>query len=323
MLPDSAFRQPRQPKTRLGLPITIDSHGKNATVLACADTGAEVNVMSESLARALDYTYDANATKKEFVLANGKIVESIGELYAPCSFGVETDIVTAMSCMFYVLQQVAGDMIMGLAFLEKTKTMTEHRQRLVRVPRHAFQALSVCAIDRPQQLLRCDMKNQTTLVTMDSGSEIDLMSPQLAFDRGYEILPGEFEIELADGSIATTKGFTSVTLTVSSPTQHMRMRSQATADFYLLDNLFHEVIVGQDTQEELRVFKHHQDAIVQASEVFGPLGLNLIRLLGRADRMISWVKDKFRRRQDRTDGKLYFCWANLCTRKTANILSHS
>ncbi|KAI4959093.1 hypothetical protein J4E86_002814 [Alternaria arbusti] len=33
-------------------------------------------------------------------------------------------------CVFYILLKAASPIIMGLEFLEQTKTMTEHRQRL-------------------------------------------------------------------------------------------------------------------------------------------------------------------------------------------------
>jgi hypothetical protein len=304
MLPNSAFRKPRQPsRTRLGLPITIDAHGMNATVLACADTGAEVNVMSDDLARSLGFQYETNAERKEFMMANGQVVESIGQCFAPCSFGVEMDVTVAMSCMFYVLQQVASPIIMGMAFLEKTKTMTEHRERLVRVPRPVFQALSVRAMDRPRQLLVCGLNEKAILATLDSGSEIDLISPRFALEHGYEVLPGEYAIELADGSIAMTSGFASVTLSVSSPNSSLSAhKSQTTTDFYLLKNLFHDVIVGEDSQTELEIFTRHQHAIVPSSDVFGPLGLNLIRLLGPADRMLSWIRNRFRREQGLSEG---------------------
>jgi hypothetical protein len=44
-------------KTHLGLPITLNARGAAATVLACADTGANVNIVSESLAQALGYRH--------------------------------------------------------------------------------------------------------------------------------------------------------------------------------------------------------------------------------------------------------------------------
>ena len=75
--PPERARRPK--KTRLGLPITIHQQGILATVLACADTGADVNIMSAEVAKTLGYSeYDALPEKKEFALANGKLVEAIG-----------------------------------------------------------------------------------------------------------------------------------------------------------------------------------------------------------------------------------------------------
>ncbi|CAN9367515.1 unnamed protein product [Alternaria alternata] len=82
----------RQRKARLGLPITLHKQGILATVLACADTGADVNIISHDVARTLGYSeYEVLPEKKEFALANGKLIEAIGRIESPCSFGVETN----------------------------------------------------------------------------------------------------------------------------------------------------------------------------------------------------------------------------------------
>jgi hypothetical protein len=142
--------EPRRPgKTRLGLPITLHNQDVLATVLACADTGADVNIMSDDVAKTLGYSeYNVLPERKQFTLANGKIVEAIGQIESVCSFGTETESLATMTCIFYILLKAATPIIMGLDFLEQTKTMTEHRDRLVRVPRPAYQALSVCSLDK-------------------------------------------------------------------------------------------------------------------------------------------------------------------------------
>jgi hypothetical protein len=109
-------------KTRSGLPITLHKEGVMATVLSCADTGADVNIMSDELAKTLGYTsYETLSEKKQFSLVNGKIIEAIGQIESTCSFGVETELSESLTCMFYILLKTATPIIMGLDFLEKNK----------------------------------------------------------------------------------------------------------------------------------------------------------------------------------------------------------
>ncbi|OAL49311.1 hypothetical protein IQ07DRAFT_76971 [Pyrenochaeta sp. DS3sAY3a] len=262
-------------KTRLGLPITLHAPDTLATVLACADTGADVNIISNDLA---------------FALANGKIVEAFFQINALCSFGIETEVSFSMQCAFYVLHKVATPIIMGMGFLAETKTMTEHRERLVRVPRPAFQALSVRSINKPQTLLACQLDRLGTLATADSGAEIDLMSSSFASERGFIVHDGEEKIEMADGSIAITSGVVQVQLAITDINQ---LKSKvASVDFFLLDNLVHDLIVGEDSLEELEVFTTNRHALVDAPIKYGPLGLNRIRHLGAIDRITKWIKNK-------------------------------
>ncbi|KAF1836972.1 hypothetical protein BDW02DRAFT_577552 [Decorospora gaudefroyi] len=285
----------RLAKTRLGLPITLHKHGVLATVLAYADTGADVNIMSDDLAKSLGYTnYKTLPAKKQFALANGKIVEAVGQVESTCSFGVETELSVSMTCLFYILSKAATPIIMGLSFLEQTKTMTEHMERLVRVPRPAFQALSVCSIDRPRNLLTCKLDRKEALATPDSGSEVDLISPSFASERGFAIFPEEEAIELADGSRAITTGFVRAEISIvpaESP-DSFDSRSIVTVDFFVLDNLAHDLIIGEDSLEELKVFTHHQHALIPAPTGSRLLGINRIRYLGAVDRVFSWIKKK-------------------------------
>jgi hypothetical protein len=285
-------------KTRSGLPITLHKEGVMATVLSCADTGADVNIMSDELAKTLGYTsYETLSEKKQFSLVNGKIIEAIGQIESTCSFGVETELSESLTCMFYILLKTATPIIMGLDFLEKTKTMTEHRERLVRVPRPAFQALSVCAIDRPRNLLTCELDCRETMATPDSGSDIDMMSPSFASERGLAVYPGENAIELADGSIAITTGFVRAEISVvgiKAPHPGSYPKRITTVDFFVLDSLTHDLIVGEDSLEELRVFTEYQHTLVPAPHNSAPLGINRIRYLGAVDRIVSWIKKKIK-----------------------------
>jgi hypothetical protein len=277
----------------LGLPITLNPTGGAATVLACADTGADSNIMSEELAKILGYTqYKALSEPRHFVLANGKIVEAIGQITSSCSFGIDTEISVSMSCVFYVLLKVVTPMIMGMQFLEDTETMTKHRNRLVRVPRPAFQALSICSVGRPRQLLSCGLDMNITTATPDTGSEIDLISPQVVSELGMSVLPGEEILQLADGSKVVTSGYVRVSLSLQKSDaiagENFGVVS-TTADFYVLQDLTHRVLVGEETLGILRVFTENRHSLISA-DAAEHYGLSTIRHIGTADRL--WAKAK-------------------------------
>ncbi|CAN9391496.1 unnamed protein product [Alternaria alternata] len=165
--------------------------------------------MSNDVAKTLGYSeYDVLAEKKKFTLANGNIVESIGQISSVCSFGTEVETSATMTCVFYILLKAAMPIIMGLEFLEQTKTMTEHRERLVRVPRPVY--------------------------------------------------PGAIRM----------------------------LGWQAKA-------LVHDLIVGEEVLEELKVFGNYYHALISTSNESKSLELKGIRHLGAVDRIVSKMKNTF------------------------------
>jgi hypothetical protein len=285
-------------KTRLGLPITLNPKGiAAATVLACADTGADVNIISEDLAQALGYTeYETIFGRKQFRLANGKIVESIGQVYSPCAFGTGPDSAVSISCIFHVLTKVVTPIIMGMQFLQETETMTKYRERLVRVPRPALQALSVCSLDKPRQLLGCNLNGKPAVATPDTGSEIDLMSPQAAAELGMSVQPGEEVIELADGTFDTTCGYVRTVVSIDNPVSESpsSLNICTSVQFHLLRGLTHNVLIGDETLEELRVFTDNQHSLISVPIDDNSLEIKGIRSHGPADKLRSWLGSMFR-----------------------------
>jgi hypothetical protein len=199
-----------------------------------------------------------------------------------------------MSCLFHVFLHVVTPIIMGLQFLEETETMNKYRERLVRVPRPAFQALSICSVGKPRQLLSCGLNKNSTTATPDTGSEIDLISPQVVSELGMSVLPGEEILQLADGSNVVTSGYVRVS-------QSLRERLavtggkfrviSTTADFYVLQVLTHRIVVGEETLDALRVFTENRHCLISA-DVAVYHGLSTIRHIGSVDRFVAKVKAK-------------------------------
>jgi hypothetical protein len=197
-----------------------------------------------------------------------------------------------------VFLKLVTPIIMGMQFLEETETMTKHRDRLVRVPRPALQALSVCSIDRPRQLMNCDLDQKHTTATPDTGSELDLISPLVAAELDMLVHPGEEVLELADGSKVVTSGYIRASLSLRdirdnpSGTRNLYNTISTTVEFLVLKDLVHGILLGEETLEILRVFTENQHSLIPASAEENELGLNAIRYLGTMDRLLNRVKDK-------------------------------
>lgn len=249
--------------------------------------------MSDDVAKTLGYSeYDVLPERKQFALANGEIVEAIGQIESVCSFGIETEPSATMTCIFYILLKAAMPIIMCLDFLKQTKTMTEHRDRLVRVERPAYQALSVCSVGKPRLLLRCELDSKAARATPDTGSEINLMSPSFAYICGLDVYPGEEMIELADGSISVTTGFVRAEVSVHVPKLYPDSPFEVcdTIDFFLLDGLIHDLIVGEEALAELTVFSECQHALIAAPHDSKFLEVNGIQHLDPVYRLFSRMK---------------------------------
>lgn len=272
--------------------------------MACADTGSEENIISADLARAIGFVIqEPTSEKRQFMLPNGQIVEAIGQIDTLCSFGVQSSpLLASIPCVFNVFLKLATPMIMGMIFLEETETMTKYRERMVEIRKPNLQALQVFSINRPGKQLACYVGRQSTLAVPDSGSEVDLMSAHFATARGFQIYPGAEKVEFADGTIAITCGYVQEALEVDNPQDII---DSPIVDFFLLPGLRPNVLVGEDSVEELKIFTKNQHCLVSVSETTGPMELNRIRSLGAVDKIIDWVKKKIRlgRRQSGVQGE--------------------
>jgi len=276
--PNLSIKSHRPKKSRSGLPVTIHREGISATVISCANTSADANIISDEVARKLGLSRaDEVPARKEFVLADGKTVEASGRIDLTCSFGTETKSLVMTTCTFYVVPRSATPAMIGLGFLVQTRIITEQRERLLRVPTSAFQALSLRYTDRSKQLLTCELNHVKTLATPGFRSEVDMISPSFVSERSLRIYPGEDTIELADGSMIVTSGYVCAKLSIASTRAlgpGSRAESSITIKFALAKDLLHDILVSRDSLEELEIFKRRQDALISAPLDCRPLGLN-------------------------------------------------
>ncbi|KAJ9638442.1 hypothetical protein H2199_007131 [Coniosporium tulheliwenetii] len=234
--------------------------------MSCPDTGSEENIISEDLAHSLGLAmFDDAADRRFFELANGKRVQSVGRVQASCRFVSESSISPDLACIFYVFRNVATDLIMGRKFLGETETLTAHRERLV----------------------ICKLGGKMVSAIADSGSELNLMSPEFARKQGYVVEEGEEVIMFADGSLAYTSGVAYVSLSVDL----RKIHGAVTTAFYLLQDLVCDVLLGEDTLEDFEVFTTHQDALRTGLYDAVVSCVNRIIHIGPVERAISCVQE--------------------------------
>ncbi|EON69968.1 hypothetical protein W97_09233 [Coniosporium apollinis CBS 100218] len=256
--------------------------------MSCPDTGSEENIISQDLAQSLGLAIsDDLADGRFFELANGNKVQSVGCVQASCRFVSELSASPNLVCIFYVFRNVATDLVMGRKFLDETETLTAHRERLVRLSRRVPGPLRVRAVCATQQVI-CKLAGKMVSAIADSGSELNLMSPEFACEQGYVVEEGEEVIMFADGSLAYTSGVAYVSLSVDLRDVH----GAVTTAFYLLRDLICDVLIGEDTLEDFEVFTTHQDALRIGLYDAVVSRVNRIIHMGPVERAVSCVQEK-------------------------------
>ncbi|KAF2033619.1 hypothetical protein EK21DRAFT_108752 [Setomelanomma holmii] len=158
------------------------------------------------------------------------------------------------------------------------------------VPLPLARTPSVYFVGKPRKYLFCDINHEIAVATPDSGSEVDLMSPYFALERGFTLHPAKESIELANGAVVDCNGFVRTTMSIGSHFDSNgapRSKSAAIVDFFLLEGLHHDVIVGEHHLAELTVFTDNKHALINSTYGAAVDEVNRIRHLGTVDKALS------------------------------------
>ncbi|RYP70289.1 hypothetical protein DL769_005034 [Monosporascus sp. CRB-8-3] len=289
----------RGAQKRFALPIVIEGATGASEVLAFPDTGSDQNVIS------LDMVHDVGLEMAEiskesakFSIANGKVVEAVSQVTARFAFakGSPSDSPN-LDCLFYVFSKLAVPIIIGMAFLDKTETFSRHRNRLVEEIVLSMQALRVSSIGKTKKDLVCQLNNYVGCASADTGSDLDLVSPEFATSRSFQIEPAFERLEFADGSYGITCGVIQVTFAVGNQDEvrgFIRRGEAIERDFYVLESLTSDILVGIDTIEELNIFRHHSESFIPSIPRLGLSDVNVIRYVGTVERLAKRTWRAFR-----------------------------
>ena len=255
----------------------------DTTVVARQDTGAEGNFILETLALRLALeVQNEEQDLKMFSTGNGAVIRSIGSVKARCAFLEEPE--TSVECVFHVFRKLSTGLIMGMPFLEATRTLTIHRRRL--------HDRYFCSLGSPvlnlinstqatKQRLACEVDRRLAYVNADSASDLDLVSLEYA-ESHKDSLPMDFScrkrVQLADTTIVKTVGQISASILVASRLSGKQFRKHMAFD--VLPNLSSDVVFGEETLEEMLPFIFYKDCFVAISAGERQFELNILTYLG-------------------------------------------
>nr|KAK5447584.1 hypothetical protein LTR18_003165 [Exophiala xenobiotica] len=260
-------------RTQLSLKLQGHSH------TALADTGAQENVMSAALAKKLHLDVQTDhLTTHSFENAVGKRMKVAGHATVDCRFSDEPH--KPISMKFWILEKVVVPLIVGRRFLEETSCLTRFRYLLQRM--NVFRNLSprILHMEVPRLRLQCRVGDQLILANPDTGSDLDLMSASYFQQSNFRLQKLEHSlqsVEFADGSTARLSGFVRVPFAMGSGEQPIQLR-----DFYVLDGLTTDILLGNATLEDFDAFNAYQEDFFELDEFDVRCDLHYIRWVWRS-----------------------------------------
>lgn len=300
-----------RPRKQILMPLIVQGKKGLTEVMACPDTGSDDNIVSLELAEELGLQLMKEEEHKAFVLANGKKITALGKALLNYGFGSgqgATLDTGALTCTVYVFQTLIVPALLGAAFLAKNEIYTKNRHLLIEQMVPSGQALQVKSIGTPKRGLFCRLDTSVTYAAVDTGSDLDLVSPQFAREKGFQVEPIFEELQFADGSTGTTSGVFEVSFAIgnvdSSEVFRPREETIIGIDFFVLDGISSDVIIGEDTLQELGVLDQHKDLFVPLPQHHGQSDCNPIRLIGRKEGRLGTIMELARaafRSKDRNE----------------------
>ncbi|TPX08263.1 uncharacterized protein E0L32_001841 [Thyridium curvatum] len=298
LAPSRVRRSTRGPRTRVALPLIIRADTESSPVMSCPDTGSVDNIISLELATSLGLPLEPSGQGKPFSLANGKVVRSVASSSFSCSFvGLDEATVAVFECLVYVFESLVVPVIMGATFLEEAEVFTKYKDLLVQQTVPSVQMLRVNSLGIPRKGLVCRIDTFVGCANADTGSDVDLISPAFAKQRGLQVFEEELVLEFADGSTAYTSGSVKASFAigeVDSVRGFIPRGNPIEVEFFVLDTLSFDILVGQDTLEELEVLHKHDDLFVNGIPEPGLSDCNFIRYIGKLESAVKSTVDTVR-----------------------------
>ncbi|MCJ1243206.1 hypothetical protein MMC30_000403 [Trapelia coarctata] len=142
--------------------------------------------------------------------------------------------------------------------------------------------------NRAKRRLSCYIDGRETYVNADSGSDLDAMSTSYAQSHGYSLntdLACKRYIQLADTSIVTSVGQVAAAVTIGQGHSQMTFAKV----FDILPDLQSDVLLGEDSLDEMRAFTLYETSFVDRLVGAQHLELGVLINLGPVAQKISKI----------------------------------
>lgn len=251
------------------------------------DTGSLENAISADEVRRLQIK--TSGSSRKFLMADGSRAVSLGTVRLKCAFARSKEGTTWQS--FNVFDNLAVPVIIGKTFLDVSKTLTLHRDRLEIDLTSAKRFPRVMHLDQPRQLMRCFVNGKLVYANPDTGSEVDLMSPNYPRENMLNVeglMEGEDWVQFANGRTARLLGKVHVDFDIydgryGSPTGQLGH----SRTFYLLDGLTTDILLGEAALFDMQVFTEHKDSFVDLDDCGLFDAINLVTWFDKRGRQMS------------------------------------
>jgi hypothetical protein len=271
---------------RRGLPLLLEADGGLQEVMTCYDTGTHDNHMSRAKAIEMGLIISPSPDSEAgFELPNGRIIKAVGYVIVAVQFARQVGSEAAeMTCRFNVFERLALPVLIGMTFLQATETITKYTSRMVDLPTTWKRSLRLCSVGNATNQVACTIDGRRISAAADTGSEIALVSGAYAMKHGLLRDYSCEELELADGSLEYTSGFADVTVRV--PNRHINAFDRKFGDtyktkrvrFHVLKNLQFDVILDEETIDDLGIFEDGLATIMAAASSIMPSLSTIIHL---------------------------------------------
>jgi hypothetical protein len=202
---------------------------------------------------------------------------AIGYTRVPCTFQDNSQ--QQVTSRFWVFPKLIVPLLVGRKFLESTDTLTRFRQRLQKLIVPAGISLRVLHMEVPRWRINCTVASRATLANPDTGSDLDLMSLSFVLKNGFrmeKLRYGRECIQFADGTEQRLEGKVSVPFAIGQGKDGGVQR-----EFYVLDGLTSEVLLGNQTLEEVDAFNTYAHEFVNLEEYDSYCDFHFIRWVQR------------------------------------------
>ncbi|KAH8724361.1 hypothetical protein GQ44DRAFT_286635 [Phaeosphaeriaceae sp. PMI808] len=192
-----------------------------------------------------------------FKLANGKMARALGRVETKWKFSTELE--RAYDLVFHVLPKCSRHVILGNTFLQETKTMSIHKQRIRYAKRRKLtqRVVNLIGNHNMSQRMAGSLNGVPVLALPDSGAEPNIVSAAFVEANGWEISDNHSSLRFADGSVQESLGQVCGTWRFGENDGETRQLV-----FEVLRDCPFDVVLGQEVVYGISIYQNYADLLI-------------------------------------------------------------